>query len=85
MNEKENKQTKREARQLADQARLAMFQGDYLTAKKINTRIVELVPDTDLQRQALNELSGFRLDRWVIYFGLFALFLYGVAWLLTWD
>jgi hypothetical protein len=75
------KQAKREARQLREQARAAFAAGDYGRARALDLKIVRLVPDADLGQEAAVEAQNLRTDPMAIYLGLGALALYGLAWL----
>jgi hypothetical protein len=75
------KQVKREARQLRDVARAAFALGNYGKARELDIKIVRLVPDSDLGREAAREAQNLRTDPWAIYIGLGALAIYGLGWL----
>lgn len=77
------KQAKREARQLRDAARAAFALGNYGKARELDMKIVRLVPDTELGREAAAEAQNLRTDPWAIYLGLAALAIYGLGWLVA--
>jgi hypothetical protein len=75
------KQAKREARQLRDAARAAFALGNYGQARELDIKIVRLVPDTEIGREAAQEAQNLRTDPWAIYLGLMAVAIYGLGWL----
>ena len=77
----EDKQAKREARQLFEQARVLAEVGDYRSLRALDRRIVALAPTSDVGRQAAAELESLKLDRAGILVGVLALCLWLVAWL----
>ena len=77
----EEKQQKRELKQLLEASRELQSQGDYQQAHSLWRRIQETTLGTDLAAQAAVELDRQKLDRKILYGGLFATALYGAAWM----
>ena len=75
-----DKQAKRDARDLRDQARGAFVNGDYRRVRELDAKIVQLVPGTDVGREASVELNNLKPDPVAIYIGLGSLLLYCIAW-----
>lgn len=75
------KDKKRRARQLRDQARSAFEAGDYHQARAFDAEVVALVGKSELGAQAFREAEQLRVDRGGIYAGLGAGALYVLAWI----
>ena len=76
----EEKQRKRDARVLRDEAKAAFSAGDFSTARKLDRELAEKYPDLDLGREARLEAEKLTVDPVGIYCGLGAVALYLLAW-----
>ena len=79
----DQKQAKREARALLDEARAVHARGDYRAAREAYAKTQASAGDTDAGRQAGAELAQFTIDRMAIYAGLGFLTLLILAWLVA--
>lgn len=75
-----DKQVKREARQLWDEARVAFAAGDFLRAAELDRKIIEVAPGTELAEKASAELELRKPDRKVLWAGVGGTILYLLAW-----
>ena len=76
-----DKQSKREARKLRQEAKSAHDRGDYLRAAQIDRQVLERYPDTEFGAEARAELERHRVDPWALRAGLVAAAICLVAWL----
>ena len=81
--QRDDKQVKREARQMWEDSRGLAERGDFRSLRAADARLVALAPDTDFGRQARAELEDLKVDRRAIYAGLAALVLYAATWVLS--
>lgn len=79
-NGKEDKEAKREARELWDTVKQALGAGDYRTARELSLKVVEMSPDSDIGRQAKIGANDLLIDSWAIYAGLGFTVIYLVGW-----
>lgn len=77
----DSKQSKREAKALWEQARLAFAAGNYGLTRKLDERVAALAAGTEQGEQALREHDNLGIDRVGIYIGLGATLLYASAWI----
>ena len=78
---RDKKSAKREAQKLSDQATALFEAGDYLALRKINNKIANLAPETDMARVALRTNHSLDLDPFIGRFALGVFVLYSVGWL----
>lgn len=74
-----------DARALRERVDAAFESGDYEIVRQLDRRIVELVPDSDLGRQAAQDLRRLSVDPVHIYSGIFAAFLFLIGWLTSFQ
>ena len=73
----------RDAQVLHERVEGALESGDYKIARQLRQRIIELVPDSDLGREAAQGLRALSPDPVHIYSGLFAASLLLIGWLIS--
>ena len=83
MSDSADKQQKREARKLREQAQALFEAGNYRDARALNLRIVAMAPGADIAKGAAKEAANLQTDPWIIYAGLIALGIYGLGWLVA--
>ena len=83
MSDTNDKQQKREARKLREQAAALFEAGNYREARILNERIVAMAPGTDVAAAATAEIENLGIDPWTVYGGLIALALYLLAWIVA--
>jgi hypothetical protein len=77
---RDDKQAKREARQLWEEARTASNSGDYHRARQLQRAILGMAAGGELEEKARAELDNLRPHRLVLIAGIGATLLYLVAW-----
>lgn len=82
-NSSEQKEQKRQARLSKDQAQSAFGAGDYQLTREHNSKIVELVPESELAKQATQMNENFKLEPWTFRVAIIALLLLGSAWIIV--
>ena len=78
-----DKENKRKARRLRDDAAAAFEAGDYRRGREISLEIVALAPDTDIGAQAKVDAENTKTDPYTIYGGMVFLALYTIGWLVA--
>ena len=73
------KESKRQARLLLEQAEAAFAVGDYLTARQLYDQISEVASGTDAGIHARAQRTLMKMDPATLYSGLFGLFMFGIA------
>lgn len=76
----EEKQARREAKQLWDQGRVLFSAGDYRRLREMDKRIIFLAPESEFGRQAETELANLSLDPRVLGALVGSALLYFLAW-----
>lgn len=77
------KNSKRAAQALRDEAVSAFEQGDYQMTRVLNARIVALAPDSEPGRKAAQVLQQLRIEPLGLYLGAGALALYLATWVFS--
>ncbi len=80
---RDEKQAKREARQLWDEGRAAQVAGDHRHARATFRRLADAAPDSELGEKARLELEAMRPDRKVLLAGAGATLLYLLGWIVA--